>query len=160
MPRPSRRCTLHTYTAQSHSKPHAHHYAGRSTAVAAPAASAAKPKPKPKLCNPRHPERTLRTQPQPSTLRPGWSWVELVPLCQLAKSINEKPVRSHPAVPAVVVEQLQNTPLTQIGSQVTLPIGLSELATCHFSIIFWAVLCRAAVADVRLTAKRTHGPTK
>ena len=159
MPRPSRRCTLHTSTAQSHSKPHAHHYAGRSSAVAAPAASAAKPKPK--LCNPRHPERTLRTQPQPSTLRPGWSWVELVYHCANLQSQSMKsPSARTQLSPAAVVEQLQNTPLTQIGSQVTLPIGLSELATCHFSIIFWDVLCRAAVADVRLTAKRTHGPTK
>ena len=37
MPRPSRRCTMHTSTAQSHARPQSHHHAGRSAAAAAPA---------------------------------------------------------------------------------------------------------------------------
>ena len=34
MPRPSRRCTMHTSSAQSHARPHSHHHAGRSAAAA------------------------------------------------------------------------------------------------------------------------------
>ena len=53
---------MRTSTAQLHARPHSHHHshhhACRSVAAAAPGASAAKPK----LCNPRHPGRTLLYQ--------------------------------------------------------------------------------------------------
>ena len=58
MPRPPKRCTMHTATAQSQARSHSHHHAGHRSPGAKPSVSATKPK----LYNPRHPERTLLYQ--------------------------------------------------------------------------------------------------